>query len=215
MRQHSARHTFDRRTFLQAAALGLTGARLSAASPEGEILPNGIRLSSAWPPRRTYSLDPMPLPYLYKPPAVIPIDVGRQLFVDDFLIAQTTLTRTYHAAKYHAATPVLKPDQPWEKEGGPTAMVFSDGVWYDPKDRLFKMWYMGGLTRATCYATSKDGLRWDKPTLDVRKGTNIVQPDLRDSVTVWLDLDDRDARRASSSSFVSSRLPSMARCKGV
>jgi hypothetical protein len=42
-------------------------------------------------------------------------------------------------------------------------MVFSDGVWYDPKERLFKMWYMGGLTRATCYATSKDGLRWDKP----------------------------------------------------
>jgi hypothetical protein len=29
------------------------------------------------------------------------------------------------------------------------AMVFSDGVWYDPKDRLFKMWYMGGQTRAT------------------------------------------------------------------
>jgi hypothetical protein len=28
------------------------------------------------------------------------------------------------------------------------AMVFSAGVWYDPKDRLFKMWYMGGQTRA-------------------------------------------------------------------
>jgi hypothetical protein len=189
------RHTIDRRTFLQAAALSLTGAQLSAASPEGEVLPNGIRLTSPWPPRRAYSLEPMPLPYLDRPPAVIPIDVGRQLFVDDFLIAETTLTRTYHAATYHAATPVVQPDQPWEKEGGPAAMVFSDGVWYDPRDRLFKMWYMGGLTRATCYATSKDGLRWDKPALDVRKGTNIVQPDPRDSVTVWLDLDDPDARR--------------------
>ena len=195
MRQHSARHTFNRRTFLQATALGLSGARLSAASPEGELLYNGIRLPSPWPPRRTYSLEPMPLPYLDKPPAVIPIDVGRQLFVDDFLIAETTLTRTYHAAKYHAATPVLKPDQPWEQEGGPTAMVFSDGVWYDPKDRLFKMWYMGGHTRATCYATSKDGIRWEKPILDVKKGTNIVQPDARDSVTVWLDLDEKDAKR--------------------
>ena len=29
----------------------------------------------------------------------------------------------------------------------PMAMVFSDGVWYDPKDRLFKMWYMGGQGR--------------------------------------------------------------------
>jgi hypothetical protein len=194
MRQHPARHAFDRRTFFRATTLCLIEAPLAAASPEGEILPNGIRLPSPWPPRRAYSLEPMPLPYLDKPPAVIPIDVGRQLFVDDFLIAQTTLTRTYHAAKYHAATPVLKPDQPWEQEGGPTAMVFSDGVWYDPQDRLFKMWYMGGLTRATCYATSKDGLRWEKPILDVKKGTNIVQPDARDSVTVWLDLEEKDAK---------------------
>ncbi len=189
------RHPCDRRTFLQAAALGLVGARLPAADAAGEVLPNGIRLPSPWPPRRVYSLDPMSLPYLDRPPAVLPIDGGRQLFVDDFLIAQTTLTRTYHAAKYHPATPILRPDRPWEMEGGPTAMVFSDGVWYDPQDRLFKMWYMGGLTRATCYATSKDGLQWEKPILDVKKGTNIVQPDPRDSVTVWLDLEDRDARR--------------------
>jgi hypothetical protein len=137
----------------------------------------------------------MPLPYIDRPPAVIPIDVGRQLFVDDFLIARTDLTRTFRAAKYHDLTPVLRPDQPWEKEGGPTAMVFSDGVWYDPKERLFKMWYMGGLTRVTCYATSKDGLRWDKLALDVKMGTNIVQPDPRDSVTVWLDLAEKDAGR--------------------
>ena len=30
--------------------------------------------------------------------SLIPTDLGRQLFVDDFLIAQTTLTRTYHTA---------------------------------------------------------------------------------------------------------------------
>jgi len=70
MRQHSACDTLDRRTFLRATALGLTGARLSAASPESEILPNGIRLPSTWPPRRTYSLEPMSLPYLDKPPGV-------------------------------------------------------------------------------------------------------------------------------------------------
>lgn len=195
MSQYSARHALDRRTFLQATAVGLTGPRLPAAPPEGELLYNSIRLPAEWPPKRKYTPDPMPLPYLDRPPAVIPIDVGRQLFVDDFLIAETTLTRTYHAAKYHAASPLLRPDQPWEQEGGPMAMVFSDGVWYDPKDRLFKMWYMGGQTRATCLATSTDGLRWEKPILDVRKGTNVVQPDPRDSVTVWLDLDERDARR--------------------
>jgi hypothetical protein len=54
------RHTHAPRTFLQAASLGLAGARLSAGSPEGATLYNGIRLPSAWPPRRAYSLEPMP-----------------------------------------------------------------------------------------------------------------------------------------------------------
>src|SRR5438445_68402 len=84
------------------------------------------------------------------------------LAVDDVLIAWTTLTRTHHRPTYHARSPVLT-----------TGMVFSDGVWYDPQDQLFKMWY---LTRGgTAYATSKDGLAWDRPKLDVVRGTNIVQ----------------------------------------
>jgi hypothetical protein len=136
----------------------------------------------------------MPVPYLARPPAVIPI-VGRQLFVDDFLIAATTLRRTFHRATYHPATPVLRPDQPWEKTGqNPAAMVFSDGVWFDPKDGLFKMWYMGGLVRATCLATSRDGVRWDKPKLDVQAGTNVTLAGYRDSSTVWLDLEEKDPK---------------------
>jgi len=75
------------------------------------------------------------------------------------------------------------------------AMVFSDGVWYDPRDRLFKMWYLGGYNASTCYAFSEDGVRWTKPELDVRKGTSIVQPDGRDSSTVWLDLEEKDPKR--------------------
>src|SRR5262249_43816088 len=96
----------------------------------------------------------------------------------------------------HPATPVLKPDKEWEKTGqNPVAMVFSDGVWYDPKDRLFKLWYMGGLVRSTCYATSADGIRWEKPALDVKKGTNVVHTATRDSTTVWLDPDKKDPAR--------------------
>ncbi len=75
------------------------------------------------------------------------------------------------------------------------AMVFSDGVFYDPQDHLFKMWYMGGYCRSTCYATSRDGIRWDKPSLDVIPGTNIVYKSLRDSGTVWLDLEEKDPQR--------------------
>ena len=170
---------------------------VSAVWAAGETLYNGIDLPSPWPPKdHVVTLDPMRLPYIANPPAVIPIDVGRQLFVDDFLIEETTLRRTFHSAEYYAGNPVLRPDKPWEQEGNdPTAMVFSDGVWYDPHDKQFKMWYMGGYCASTCYATSQDGIHWEKPSLDVRPGTNIVHAGDRDSATVWLDLEEKDPLR--------------------
>lgn len=118
----------------------------SAVAVGGETLYNGIVLPDRWPPDvRKLGRDPMPVPYLEHPPAVIPIDVGRQLFVDDFLIDSTTFTRTFHKATWHPASPVLVPDRSWESpaagaRGCPSAMPFSDGVWYDPADRLYKMW---------------------------------------------------------------------------
>ena len=174
---------------------------IHAAEP-GETLYNGIVLPREWPPRladfpTSVEKDPVTPPYLKSPPAVILIDVGRQLFVDDFLIAETTLKRTFHLAQYHPASPVLKPDQPWEMKNPDhaAAMVFSDGVWYDPKDELFKMWYLVGESAATGYATSRDGIQWNKPSLDVRPGTSIVQPGGRDSNTVWLDFEEKDPAR--------------------
>ena len=78
----------------------------------------------------------------------------------------------------------------------PMAMVFSDGVWYDPAERLFKMWYMGGYGRSVCLALSEDGVKWTRPELDaVEKGTNIVHPGPRDSATVWLDASAKDPAR--------------------
>src|SRR5437763_11373936 len=128
----------QRRQFLAAGAAGvglslLPQGDLRADEP-GRTLYNGIRLPAVWPPRTDrLTPEPMSVPYLQTPPAVIPIDVGRQLFVDDFLIAQTNLRRTYHRTTWHPATPVLRPDQKWEMTGNsPCSMVFSDGVWYDP-----------------------------------------------------------------------------------
>ena len=43
--------------------------------------------------------DPQNVPYLKNPPEVIDISVGRQLFVDDFLIEETELKPEYHKAK--------------------------------------------------------------------------------------------------------------------
>ena len=190
----------SRRAFLRATTAPLlTPVSLAARQPGGQTIYNGITLGNPWPPLRTYADEqPTRAPYLADRPAVVPIDVGRQLFVDDFLIEHTTLGRTFHKAAYHAANPVLHPEHEWEVYddvaartktlGNPTAMVYSDGVFFDPADRLFKLWYMGGYGFVTCYATSRDGITWDKPILDVRKGTNVVHTQPRDSSTVWLDL---------------------------
>ena len=167
-----------------------------------EMLHNGIVLPEVWPPRaESLSRKPMDVPYLQNRPEVVPIDVGRQLFVDDFLIESSTLTRTYHAARYHPDCPVLKPDKPWESDGmkgkphKATSIVFGGGVWFDPADKLFKMWYMGSNLKRTCYATSRDGIRWEKPELDIVPGTNILLDQERDSDTVWLDLNEKDPAR--------------------
>jgi hypothetical protein len=190
-----------RRTFLRQLAGGLTVCRspILAQGAPPSTLHNGITLGRPWPPDwRFPSEHPALPPYLASPPRVIPIDVGRQLFVDDFLIEETTLVRQFHAPIYHTANPIVRPDMPWEQRDevadrtgtlpNPAAMVFSDGVFYDPRDRLFKMWYMGGYAMATCLATSDDGVRWRKPAFDVVPGTNIVDARTRDSSTVWLDL---------------------------
>jgi hypothetical protein len=179
--------------------------------PTGTLY-NGIRLADPWPPRRRgFQAQPVTPPYLVDRPDVVPIDVGRQLFVDDFLIEKTSLVRTFHRAVYHPASPLIRPTTRWEKydeyaertktRSNPTAMVFSDGVFFDPRDRLFKMWYMGGYSQNTCYAVSHDGVTWDKPSLDVVPGTNIVMAQHRDSSTIWLDLEERNPARRYKMTF--------------
>ena len=62
------------------------------SNDEGQTLYNGIRLPSPWPPQQqSLSLEPRTPPYIVSPPEVITIDVGRQVFVDDFLVEHTTL----------------------------------------------------------------------------------------------------------------------------
>ena len=160
----------------------------------GIVLPEDFPLSAEEGGRAKGK--PMPVPYLDNPPTVIPIDVGRQLFVDDFLIDSTTLTRTYYTAEYHPDNPILKPDQDWEfAKDKWFAAPFSGGTWYDSKESLFKMWYTAGAFWHGALATSADGIHWDKPTYGVVKGTNIVLPAGErvdngkhlDTYTVWLD----------------------------
>lgn len=179
----------------------LSMAFLAAVGIAGETLDNGIVLPDAWPPRRTMAElragAVMKVPYLEQRPDVIPIDVGRQLLVDDFLIEETTLTRRFHKAEPYGQNPVLRPDKRWEMiYPSKTALCFSDGVFYDPQDRLFKLWYMSAMFGDLAYATSTNGLEWTKPNLDVRPPTNVVLlSGQRDSSTVWLDLETSDLQQ--------------------
>lgn len=212
--KNSSTKNEGRRKFLKNAAL-LTGAAavpglnygkaqdVVTESPlpnSGESLYNGIKLPGQWPPQTMIpdSYDPMPLPYLASPPRIVLIDVGRQFFVDDFLIEKTDLKRKFHQPVKHEDNPVLTPQTKVEMNQGycPTASPFSDGVFYDPKDKLFKMWYMAGWFDGTALATSTDGIKWERPQLDVVPGTNLVlnpDPELRrDGASVWLDHDATD-----------------------
>lgn len=177
----------------------------AVAAPKGEVLYNGIQLPEVWPPRYAEPEEAslMPVPYLDNKPAVIPVNVGRQLFVDNFLISETNLTPVYHTPDFYIGNPVLEPTESWENtiEGAPYAAPFSDGIWYDDNDGKFKMWYLAGAglihkqdkqTFYTCYAESEDGIHWVKPELELVKGTCIVDSANRDAATIWLDRKETD-----------------------
>ena len=193
------------RLFL-ASLLCLAGWTVAARG--GEVLYNGIVLPEQWPPLlgdhpgvpplvtwKNFGRVPVP-PYLERRPSTIDISVGRQLFVDDFLIAHTSLRRTWHRPVKHPGNPVLRPEKAWEMGKGltPMAAPFSDGCFYDPQSKRFLLWYSAGWYDSTALATSRDGFTWERPALPVFPGTNLValkgKPDWRrDTVSVWLDHD--------------------------
>lgn len=143
-----------------------------------EKLYNNIVLGDNFPPKYDISVleNQLPVPYLENPPEIINISLGRQLFVDDFLIEETTLSPEYHSAKKMEGNPVFFPQSPWEKGDDilPCAAPKSGGVWYDEKENKFKMWYEAGWLNQMAYAESDDGINWTRPDLDVEPGTNKI-----------------------------------------
>ena len=85
-----------RRDFIKNAGLTLSAAFvpniafpsfLRGGAPLNNVLYNGVTLPEVWPPKNIgMNYEPMPVPYLTNRPEIIPIDLGRQLFVDNFLI---------------------------------------------------------------------------------------------------------------------------------
>ncbi len=99
-------------------------------------------------------------------PGVIELEPGRrQLFLDDFVLEEVSgLVRTMHRPEKRGA--VIRPDCPsdgtliqirsapmWDSEAGEYKILYLAYAW-DPK-----------YTVGVALATSKDGLRWEKPVI--------------------------------------------------
>ena len=115
--------------------------------------------------------------------ALIDIGSAKQLFVDDYLIESMTNTRQImNPAEKAENNPVVRPEHPWEGN----CVITWGSVLFDAEEKLFKVWYEAykkfprhGDGTIVCYATSKDGLRWEKPKLGLydylgSKANNIV-----------------------------------------
>ena len=125
-----------------------------------------------------------------------PIDIngGRQLFVDDALIASTKDVVRHWNAPVKAPVPVLRPtSEAGGRVAGCTAAT-NGGLWWDPKIRKYRLWYETDWAGHLCYAESSDGFNWEFPDLGQVKGTNRVFGDAveqhnrsLDSWSVWPD----------------------------
>ena len=142
-----------------------------------ETLYNGIKLPEEWPPKdiNPYDFQPMRVPYLSNPPDVIDITIGRQLFCDDFLYDECGMTPMFHRPVKYNGNPLFVPTTKYERnEELPSATVPKcGGIWHDPADGLFKMWYMASYFGNMAYATSRDGVHWERPELDVVAGSTF------------------------------------------
>ncbi len=120
-----------------------------------------------------------------------------QLFVDfDQVDVADNVVRTFYAAEKHPDNPVLRKEKPWEQDRGTWGSVI-----YDDEAQLFKAWYGGesgrllpkgdGPRHVMCYATSADGVRWDRPRLGLyevmgtRENNVVVGDDHHDGMGHW------------------------------
>lgn len=114
-----------------------------------------------------------------------PVEDKSQLFVDQVLVRDAhRVSFTLHPGRKHPENPILKADRAWE---GWRVEIYGNVI-RDDAEGVFKMWYLGEETKAfpnyaVYYATSKDGVHWEKPavgtvTTDVYPEHNIIAADI-------------------------------------
>jgi hypothetical protein len=123
-----------------------------------------------------------------------------QLFVDlDQVETLDNVRQVFHSAEKHPNNPVLRKVKPWESDRGTWGSVV-----YDEEEKIFKAWYGGKSGRqkeyrpgslsecnVLCYATSRDGVQWDRPELGMhevmgtRQNNVVVGDDHHNGLGHW------------------------------
>jgi len=92
----------------------------------------------------------------------------RRLFLDAMVVeSQQGLQRVFHAAEKYPGNPVIPRTKPWEGTADRSGPYLYGTVMWD--DGLLKMWYHAYTSGAyyNLYATSNDGIQWEKPNLGI------------------------------------------------
>ena len=123
------------------------------------------------------------------------------------LLEINNLKRKVNEAEKHTE-PVVKLDAPWDTEK--TDSLDYINVIYNEQEKLFKMWYVvTGIFpdqywesgRKTAYATSKDGINWEKPIMNMveingsKENNYIIGEMLSLNYNIIIDPSDIAARR--------------------
>ena len=190
--------------------------------PLGLIIRHGRALDSNAPGN--------PLEIVMAKKSVLKLNSQNQLFIDDYLIEQTCDVRaTLNQPAKYAGNPIMIPLYPWEGR-----LELYGTVWRDAETGHFRMWYMGlgnmGITPlgakndskwanigfdplqllySTCYATSHDGIFWERPNLRIVKyegslDNNVVLVNAS-AANIIKDERDPDPARQYKSLFYESR----------
>ena len=137
------------------------------ASKKDALKPGPVRTASS----KVVAFQ-VPKPKPLAPPAVVDVDCGRQLFVDDWVIAKTNGVVRHWNAPTKLEDPIIAPTS--EKGGrvGTCTVATDGGLWWDPKIRKYRLWYETDWCGTMRYAESADGFAWEYPDLGVVKGSN-------------------------------------------
>ncbi len=163
--------------------------------------------------------------------SLVAIGTQKQLFVDDYIVEETRgVRRTLNQPAKYAGNPVMIPLYPWEGRISVYGTVLRD-----PVEGGFRLWYQGyggmgipdigadnsdspwkdfdarNLLYTVGYATSKDGIFWERPNLGLveykgSRDNNLVLTDASPGAVIR-DPRDPDPDRLYKSLFFEARDP--------